>query len=215
MPISYPFKTIFIHIPKCAGTSIEKYLGMATTKQLFSYKKVKDTDLTISNPDWDTLNRPPQHLKAYQLKQLLPNDVFANFYKFSVVRNPYDRFVSEFSYINDAPNEKTAEFMFPSISKFIDAVLPLSEKDKVELFDGHLDYQCDYIYIDRQCAVDQIFKFEDFEQCKDYLKKRTNISADFPHSRASSISPVTLSDDDKTKLYNYYEEDFRLFGYEK
>lgn len=73
--ISDTYKTVFIHNPKCAGTSIKSAL-MANPDGHWKYG------------DW--------HYTITQLKKipLTHND----YHKFAVVRNPYDRFVSAFTY---------------------------------------------------------------------------------------------------------------------
>jgi hypothetical protein len=71
--ISDTYKTVFIHNPKCAGTSI----------------KVALHDFW---PDWEYGDW------HYTLKQLSTMTDIRDYYKFAVVRNPYDRFVSSFIY---------------------------------------------------------------------------------------------------------------------
>ena len=66
-------KTIFVHIPKCAGTSIES---------LF-YQNAIDKDV------------PGKHLTFREYQQ---KEGFKNFKYFTFVRNPWDRAVSYFFY---------------------------------------------------------------------------------------------------------------------
>ena len=81
MVICHNKKCIFIHIPKTAGTSIEQF--------------IKDNDrnpiilLGVRN------GRSMHHFSALEIKSLFP-DLFKKYYKFSFVRNPYDRLLSEY-----------------------------------------------------------------------------------------------------------------------
>jgi len=70
--ISHKYKCIFIHIPRTAGSSIEKW---------------------ICGDDWWNIEKPTKHLLASQTKKLYKN-YWNNYYKFSIVRNPWDRMFS-------------------------------------------------------------------------------------------------------------------------
>lgn len=85
--ISHQYKCIFVHIPRCAGTSIEVWLG--------------GTDLWLTEPD-------KKHLLASQAKKIYA-DYWDDYFKFSIVRNPFLRTrsclkFSEFFGINVSPD---------------------------------------------------------------------------------------------------------------
>ena len=69
MPVSHKHKLIMVHIPKNAGTAIEKSLSMEGTGH-FNWKKYARELPT----EWDTHK------------------------SFSVLRNPIDRFISSYNY---------------------------------------------------------------------------------------------------------------------
>jgi hypothetical protein len=74
--ISHEYKCIFIHIPRTAGTSIEKW---------------------IANCDWWHRDERTKHLLASQSKKIY-SDYWDEYFKFSFVRNPWDRMVSMSKY---------------------------------------------------------------------------------------------------------------------
>ena len=91
--LCHKYKCIYIHIPKAAGKSIQHVFA----KQLGLGSK-KGSDLLVgmnANPD----SGPPDlsHLKASEYVQLgyLSQEKFDSYFKFSFVRNPWDRIVSE------------------------------------------------------------------------------------------------------------------------
>lgn len=222
MPISSHFKTIFVHIPKCAGTSIEKYLGMGSINELFSYKPIKDTDLKYNKELFTTEelsdfeNRTPQHLTVRQLKKIIPEEKFNSFFKFSVVRHPYQRMISEYAYIHETPTIKTERFRNKPFSVFVDEVFALSEEEKLVLFDGHLEPQVNYLYDNGTVCVDVVYKLEDFEPCVTKLKEITKNTRDLPHSRATTFTEIEmeLTTETKQKIYDYFSADFVAFNYD-
>ena len=76
--ISHKYKCIFIHIPRTAGTSIEN---------------------TIIGDDWWNINPQTKHIFSQTAKNLY-KDYWDDYFKFSVVRNPWDRLVSMTRYSN-------------------------------------------------------------------------------------------------------------------
>jgi hypothetical protein len=77
--ISYTNKFIFIHINKTAGTSIEH------TLKPYGHK-------TVRNPHMGGFKHS-QHFTMGEYKKYL-SDEYDKYYKFTVVRNPWDRVVS-------------------------------------------------------------------------------------------------------------------------
>lgn len=82
--ISFNKKFLFLHITKTAGTSIEEALyddSCILTSEKWKYNGVG-------------FSAPLNHLTLQQIKSLnIPN--YNNLFKFTVVRNPWDRIISE------------------------------------------------------------------------------------------------------------------------
>lgn len=71
-------KLLFIHIPKCAGTSIEVF---------------------FAGRDWAEIDAKTKHLTARVAAQLYGRRIYDECFKFSIVRNPWARFLSFFHLI--------------------------------------------------------------------------------------------------------------------
>ena len=93
--ISYEKQCIFVHIPKTGGTSVENAIWG------------RDLDCRTERDLWMGAVRPGynkyqtgglQHLLASQISQEVGSDVFDRFFKFSFVRNPWSKTVSQFCY---------------------------------------------------------------------------------------------------------------------
>ena len=74
--ISHKHKCIFIHIPRTGGTSIEKALTEA---------------------DWWKVDKKTKHLDCKTAKNLY-KDNWNEYFKFTIVRNPWDMYVSFFCF---------------------------------------------------------------------------------------------------------------------
>ena len=84
MPISHKHKVLFLHAPKNAGSSIEEALGIEKSPQaLLSHKYTADSIYAL------------QHLPYSQLRKTVPTTVWSTYTKVCVVRNPWDRMVSD------------------------------------------------------------------------------------------------------------------------
>ena len=82
--ISHDKKCIFIHIPKCGGTSIEDVIWPKDRGR-------SDEDLWmgfVSRFENKYQTGGLQHLLAWQVREEVGSDVFGAYYKFAFVRNP-------------------------------------------------------------------------------------------------------------------------------
>lgn len=92
MPISNNLKTIFVHIPKNAGESIEKTLDM------YGFKD-KDPKKKLWGFEDNNKRVVLQHLTAQKLKNYYVSDsIWNSYFKFAVIRNPFSKAVSEFNW---------------------------------------------------------------------------------------------------------------------
>ena len=100
MYINHTHKFIFVHVPKTGGM---------TTRYFFRNNKIKNQsyleDENLDNKDVDkVINRYIENEVQFMFTLHLPitfmkkyySDEFNSYYKFGVVRNPYDRFISSF-----------------------------------------------------------------------------------------------------------------------
>ena len=201
MVVCHEKKCIFIHIPKTAGTSIEQFLREKNKNDL--------EFIGLKN------NRSMQHYRAIELKIQL-GYIFNLYYKFSIIRNPYDRLLSEY-YWTPIPNVgyKYGKTKF----EFLNYVTDVIKNNKIfeNKYNDHFIPQYLFLYQGKKLLVDQIFKYEDLEWVENYLKKKLNIDNNLPFLNKSklNIEKEDWNPRQKERIYKLYKPDFLIFNYEK
>lgn len=146
MIISFKYKFIFIKTYKTAGSSIENYLYpylnkkdiLAPTQDYngincwgdFDVKKIKDHFSKESlikkiNYKMNYFAHMPIWLvkdRLMPLSEKLNYDIFENFYKFGVIRNPFDTIVSHYYWVNSKNTKKNLKLIsFDEILKELES----------------------------------------------------------------------------------------------
>ena len=210
MPVSYEHKFIFIHIPKCAGSSIRKAL--------------KNAGVLL---DWEGPVRPEHkakysinekwlhHLQAPALKSLLPENVWDTFFKFTFVRNPWDRLVSEYHF-NKRMYAINPHFRLrrPEWTQSL---------DKSSNFDEWIKLGIEYVrpsmgFISDEngkLLVDFVGRHENLQQDFQYACDRIGIHAELPHEMRSEHAAYRsyYSEDTKKVVQQHFAEEIDLFQY--
>lgn len=172
-------KIIFIHAPRTSGTSIEK--------SILNGKLVPDT---------------MKHLRASQFKKMFHED-WDKFYKFTIVRNPWDRVISMYH----QPYFKEIGFLSGKPLKyFLDNYKPAPWEHGIQCSD----------YADTD--MDLVIKFEDRTAGLEKLFLDTQIRVDNNvKERSTKREQKHYSEyyDDKTKeiVGNIFSEDIRQYDY--
>ena len=180
---------LFVHIPKTAGQSVEQvFLDL----NHLSWAESERSQLLL-RPNNDPTKGPPRlaHLLAreYLSYGYVGSEEFSQKYKFSFVRNPWDRLVSEYLY---------AHRSLYDFREFLLHRFPVPEADNYDsCADGyrHVVEQYDFLY-DQQgnCLVDFVGRFE-------------NLQSDFNKiSQALSLEPIPL------KKQNTFEQNVTNFA---
>lgn len=186
-------QSLFIHIPKAAGTSV----GIAL------------------------YGRNVGHRKA-QYYQDVSKSTFNSLYKFSVVRNPWDRALSAYNfvknggtrYVQPTPNSIYSQPVFDSFSSFVENWLPYADLSKSDVvFEPQYKYICDKR--DR-IIIDFVGKIESIEADMAIIGKE--IGKDINLKRLNATRSENTYRDyytEKTKVIinQIYEKDIEIFEY--
>lgn len=104
MPVNHEYRAIFIHIPKSGGTSVHQYMKAKTGGErwdFFGRRFGERTDIEALQLRSPVTQRPlvqAQHMTAAHVKGIVGDEVWNSYFKFAVVRNPWDKIVSYYEY---------------------------------------------------------------------------------------------------------------------
>lgn len=204
MPINYKQKSIFVHIPKTGGTSIEYSMGIP----MLSEKHFRSHRLqTIDNVKYALQHLPVKILK----KDKVMSRHWDNFFKFSIVRNPYTRALSEFFWVK-GKTKKGLEFNHNEFTNFLKTFYRERNKD-------HTLTQCDYLLDeDGKIGVDYVGRFEELRKSWNHINEIVKFQRPLTLKHKSSnknkyikeLQPIH-----KKLIYKLFEEDFDVFKYKK
>lgn len=202
MVVIHKLKCIFIHIPKCAGTSVEQFLKDNNQNEIDFLGTYK--------------NRSLHHLTSYELLMILRKKIFSKYYRFSIVRNPYERLLSEYYW---TPINGIGYKSGGSKKTFLDYVAKVvRQKDFFSnIYNDHFMPQYNYLFYKNKLLINNIFKYESLELVIPYLRKKFSIIRDFPmlNKRGENIEKEDWTIEEKELIYNIYQKDFIFFNYDK
>jgi hypothetical protein len=220
-----PEKTIFVHIPKTGGSSVEEFImnqyGYTRNECLL----IHGFGIDLSLGEKDLVPYPMMH---YRLKTILriaeANKVQINdsWTIFSIVRNPYYKFLSDL-FFSPFSNFKYNYHMLPDNAKAMYLESCVDGYFNHPAKENHHSYHSlkQYKFFEDVDVNYQIFKFE--EGLENIVKKLGfEIKEKFPHL-LDIPSYLNLPKPNYSKMLtphlvetinNKYSKDFKMFGYE-
>lgn len=168
MIISHTHRFIFIKSTKTAGTSVEAALsnfcsGDDIVTPLGDYYFNRDEKGTWTHKSMNA-GVFQQHDDAITIKNRLPTDIWNNYFKFSITRNPWDRTLSRFfwNHRND-PALKPKEGVFAYLGLRKDELKPIRNAFKRFLVEEEWDTNDRFYIIDGELCVDYVIRYENLE----------------------------------------------------
>ncbi|MDU9005690.1 sulfotransferase family 2 domain-containing protein [Sedimentitalea todarodis] len=207
--ISHAHKTVFVHIPKTGGQSVETVflndLDLAW----------RDRAVLLLRQNANPRMGPQKlaHLYADEyvaLGHMLAED-FDRYLRFAIVRHPYERALSEFRYRAGAAAKR---------GQVLELDIFLNTEIKDDYSDGsrHLVPQVRYVTDARgRVLVDRVLRFERLAQdIAPVFRKIFGRDRRLPHKNRSRVGlDARLSPVQADMLFERYRADFEAFGYDR
>ncbi len=217
MPISHPLRAIFVHIPKTGGTSVEAALGMHGDRHDIGLKPYFNQIIDLEH----LYGRDLQHMTAAELEQRLGDRArFECYFKFAIVRNPWERLVSTLAWTNQkwARGEPLERAEFTRAVRELHAAFCRAGRSSAALASStHLRPQALFTIDGASLpCLDYIARHESLASDWDRICERLEISAPLPVRMKSHHGPYRDYYDAETRAMvgEMYDEDVRCFHYE-
>ena len=221
------YNCLFVHIPKAAGQSIEQFF--MDLLQL-DWDKDRSALYLQSNPDPALGTEKLAHLSASEYLECgyLSPEEFSNLFKFSFVRNPWSRILSEYRYRNYFHHLSFRDFVLnkfpkPGWGDKYRHVLPQYDM----LYDQHGNLLVDFVGrfetlqqdFDRVCEhlgiADSLLPHRNRSNKKARGLKRTLKNYLFMNGENQRRSMAEFYDDEtRAAVADYYRKDIEIFGFE-
>lgn len=179
---------IFIHINKTGGTSITKVAEIPYIR----------------------------HLIAKEIIHLVGIDKWEKAYKFTVVRNPWDKVVSQYKYRVQTNQHKMKDRPI-SFDKWVNCAYGKTKDlfyyDSPRMFAPHSDWLKGF---DGNININKILKFESLTEDFRMIAKELGIKKKLPHLKRTTKDNYRKYYNDKTAqvIADCFEEDIERFKYQ-
>src|SRR5438132_2663292 len=137
--ISFQKQFLFVHIPKTAGNSIQSVLRDYSEDEIVALRSEQDgiERFGLRNPHY----KLRKHSTLAEYRAALGQAQFVNLYKFTCVRNPWDRMVSYYF----TPTRNSGVWDRKKFRKLIAKTLPVADYLRVDQGEENPFANVDYI----------------------------------------------------------------------
>ena len=201
----YPEKNIlFIHVPKTGGTGIENELKKKYKQNLYN---VKRRNKILENP----FNKSSLQHQFYSTIYKYRDRLNVNFDKikiFSVVRNPYNRIISDLFWFRLIKKNFSKNQIYNVIKNKY-----LYRSD----LDNHNLPQYKFLTNENLNLYEniKIFKTEKLNEDNDELNKYLDVDMNIKRENVNKNYMMYLSKESISLINTFYDIDFKLFNYDK
>ena len=232
MPLTNDRTALFIHIPKCAGTSLEIAMGYGRRYPTLGQSR------TSTTPDYDYLfGGGLQHLSICEVVENYPQHLNQVKLRFAIIRRPVERMISAYGWKTFRFNHTdmpSAQVIAGEFEDWFDETLPFLENNSIlenpfqgmlsaeHAFDTprvdeeevrHLMPQTGFIYNRGRMDVDLLINFDSIPESRNILES-FGVSVDSIPHRMKSVNATeiekSVSEKCRRQIIELYRYDFDL-----
>ena len=202
--ISHQHKCIFIHIPKCGGTSIENVIWPEPRRE-------EDLWMGFTSKYHNKYQTGGlQHLFAAHVLQEFGREIFDQYFKFTIVRNPWEKAISQYFYMARRPDLR--EFIGMKEDDSFKSYLDLIQKK------SHVQWEPQHKFItdvNGDLMVDFVGRLENINDDAAYIFGKLGIDAVIEHVNATKHHHYSHYYDEESfeMVSHMYRDDIRLLQY--
>ncbi len=153
-----------------------------------------------------------QHLSADDLRRILPDETFNKYFKFAVIRNPWDRMLSQYLFDREFKQsgnerEESKDFSFDEFDEYIKALPAFLMQEQYRFITDD----------NGQLLVDFVARFEKLGSDFQRVCKKIGISDRYlPHINTSRHTHYSAyyTEDIKQTVQELFAKDIEMFGYQ-
>ncbi len=219
MLFSHRFQFLFVHIPKTGGTSVRTALARIRYRDpLYIPQFVCNCLSHLTRHRIGA--KLPRHAAAITAKEILPAQ-FDQLFKFTFVRNPWDRHVSAYEHfvreqkqILDANNIRT----FDEFSRWLLVDAEIYQGPKPVLIAAVRRSQFEYVIdLSGRVIVDFVARFDRLIEDFEFVQRRIGVTpVKLPHKRKAKNRKdyrCYYTDETAQLVGDYYRRDIENFDY--
>ncbi|HZZ56263.1 MAG TPA: sulfotransferase family 2 domain-containing protein [Opitutaceae bacterium] len=200
MVIDHSHRCIFVHIPKTAGNSVNRVFGI-------SWQDHKD-------------------LARYAAEE---PQAFSSYFKFAIVRNPWDRLLSDYNYQCRKSRPECSKLFLRkdngekrSFREWLECAFSQPDRYGCREWGGDVSPgihrwspQVDWLKVGGTIAVDEVLRLEELHEGLPRVWNRLGIRGRLPHRNRRFHWPYSWYYDDASRkmVADFYAEDIERFGY--
>src|ERR1043166_8681682 len=197
--ISFEKKFLFVHIPRAAGNSIQTVLGKYADDEIVSLRGEQDgiERFGLRNPKYNL----KKHSTLAEYHRALGDQKFRELYKFTCVRNPWERMISYYF----RPTRPTQQWDRQSFKEMVQRAVSVSDYLRLTESDA-----------DPFGNVDYVMRFENIEADFRHVCAAVNVpAAQLPrYNRAARDAYATYYDDELREFVRpEFAAEIERFGY--
>ena len=233
MPLTNDRTALFVHIPKCAGTSLEIAMGYGRRYPTLGESR------TATTPDYDYLfGGGLQHLSIREVTENYPHRLARVKLRFAIIRKPIERLISAYgwkTYRFDHADLPSPQVMAREFEDWFDETLPFLENNSIlenslqgmlsaeHAFDTprvdeedvrHLMPQTCFIYNRGRMDLDLLINFDSIPEAQNILES-FGVSVDSIPHRMKSVNATevekSVSEKYRKRIMELYRYDLELY----